>query len=148
MNTYNNRKDWWICRPECPWERTHKLGDWNRKNLLSSNKGLIITDIDYIYFYYLKKKIILLENKTFNHIIPPWQYKTLELVDQIFKKGTPEGWEYLGLHSSRFEKTSFEDGRAYFDSYQFTEDEYKEMVSLEDKTIIKSDFRTNFIQEN
>jgi hypothetical protein len=103
---------------------------WIRKNLPDSNTGYMVTDLDFILSNYKTKKIMLLEIKSRNRMLPTWQAKLFKRIDSWIKKGIDQDWQYLGFHTIIFENTNFTDGRVFFDGKVVTEQELIQQLSF------------------
>ena len=84
------------------------FSDWLRKNpKLSSCKGFITTNVDYIWKNYKTGDFILLEIKTFMAELKFPQTKMLYDLDDMLKPNK----KYKGFYLIQFDKTNPEDSR-------------------------------------
>lgn len=115
--------------PDCPWEKLHKMSDWIREYLPDSSIGFLVTDIDFVFYNYMTKKIALIEVKTNNSQVARWQFGILQHVAQCIQKGIYDGWQFAGLYLVRFEHTFFDDGKCYLNNTEVTEQQLKDAFS-------------------
>lgn len=103
---------------------------WIRTNLPDSSTGFLVSDLDFIIFNYKTKKILLLEVKTRNAVIRPWQKILFENIDRWIKNGIDKEWMYCGFHIVQFENNSSEDGKCWLDGKETDPFQLKEFLSL------------------
>lgn len=119
-----------MTRPEITGVRDLGFSGWIRKKLPDSKTGFLVSDLDFVLENYKTKKIMLVEIKTRNAQIRQWQRILFKNINKWISEGMDEGWSYLGFHLIRFENTSFDDGKVFFDNKQVTEDELIEILSF------------------
>lgn len=73
---------------------------------------------------------MLIEVKTRNSHVRPWQRQLFKLINNAFINGLDKRWKYLGFHLVGFENTDFEDGCVYLDDEPVTEAGLIEFLSL------------------
>lgn len=78
-----------------------------RQSEISSEKGFITTDIDYLWKNYKTGKWMILEEKTHGATVPRWQGEFLQLLDKL---GANDPL-YCGAYLVRFENTDPDNGR-------------------------------------
>lgn len=123
------------CKDEnCPHESLKSLSDWIRKNCPPSQNSFCVSDLDFILWNYSTKKVIMLEVKTRNAGVKDWQKIMWSNLRKWIQRGIDDDWTFFGFHCIRFEKTSFQDGLCFFDNHQISEDELKEILSMEYET--------------
>jgi len=121
--------------------------DWCKINL-PSRYLFFITDIDMI-IRDRKGRIMLIEKKCKKAVPKKSQSITYRMLHNLILKADKTGaldlgaghsslydWTYYGFHLLQFENTSFEDGKAYFDNKEVTEEELKKILSF-DSDILK-----------
>lgn len=106
------------------------MSDWTRQNLPDSCTGFMVTDLDFILSNYKSKRIMLLEIKTRNTDIKPWQKNIFVNLNKWIQRGICDDWKFLGIHLIKFENTNFGDGRVWFDNILLTEDELIKKLSF------------------
>ena len=114
--------------PNCPHERLLYFNDWVRENLPGGDKGFMVSDIDFVLADFVKKRWMMLELKTYGKEPKERQHKLFVMVDCCIK-AVNNGWEYYGFHLIKFEKSTFEDGKVYFDNKLSSEEEIKRILS-------------------
>ena len=119
-----------MTRQEITNTRDLTFSRWIRNNLPDSSTGLIVSDLDFILCNYKNKKLMLLEIKTRNAELKTWQSILFSNIDRWIKKGIDADWEYKGFHCLKFENTFFNDGRAFLDGHETTEEELIYLLSI------------------
>ncbi len=92
---------------------------------VEANDGFTFIDIDTILRNYQRKTFALLEVKTKQAPLSTAQTHIFNELDGALKRGVGDGWTYLGFYILSFEKTSFEDGKAFLNDTEVSEDEFK-----------------------
>jgi hypothetical protein len=119
-----------VTRPERSYKRHLQFNDWIRANLIDSSRGLLVTDIDFVFINPKRKVLMLLEVKQKNNYPRPFQLNLFMLLDMIIRKGIADsGYDYLGFHVLRFENTFWDDGKVWYDEKEITESEFKTMMN-------------------
>lgn len=119
-----------MTRQEVTGKRPLDFSQWVRKSLPDSSTGFSASDIDFILWNWKTKKVMLLEIKTRNGDLRKGQRMMFELLHKWLTIGVNGRWKYCGFHLVQFEKTTFEDGRTYFDRNEVTEQELIIQLSL------------------
>ncbi|MBM3182272.1 MAG: hypothetical protein FJZ86_18290 [Chloroflexi bacterium] len=84
------------------------FSSWLRmQDEISSEKGFISTDIDFLWRNYKTGEWMILEEKTHGAIVPRWQGQFLMLIDSLGEKDKL----YKGTYLVRFENTDPDNGR-------------------------------------
>jgi len=84
------------------------FSSWLRKqDEISSDKGFITTDIDFLWRNYKTGEWMILEEKTRGATVPRWQGEFLQLIDNLGASDTL----YKGVYLVRFENTDPDNGR-------------------------------------
>lgn len=73
--------------------KSMKMNDWIRMSCKSPKDGLLVTDLDFIFYDYKKNLMMLVETKTFNAVMKDWQRNLFKKLDSALK--TTE--EYQGF---------------------------------------------------
>lgn len=118
---------------DCPHEKVMFFSDWVRENCPCSSTGFLVTDIDFILISQQSKSIMLLEVKTKDKSIEPWQRNILNVFHKIISYGLPmvkSDMVYLGMHSVRFSNTDFTNGECYLDGNIITESELRDLLNF------------------
>lgn len=71
-----------------------KLNDWIRKNCKPSSEGLLVTDVDFIFFDYKKNKYMMLEAKTYDAKMKLWQKQVYKKIDKSLRNDP----DYVGFY--------------------------------------------------
>ena len=117
-----------MTEPEHTGLRDLYFSQWIRKKLPDSYTGFRVTDLDFILWNEATKQVILLEIKSKQAKLKPYQHRMWGHMNRWLINGCD--WEYLGFHLVTFENTSFEDGRCFFDHDEISESELIEKLSL------------------
>ena len=102
---------------------------WLRDFYLPHTSGFIASDVDFVLYDYVKKKVALVEVKTKNARFEWWQEKFYESLDKWISAGIDEDWEYVGFYLVQFEKNFFDDGECKLNGVVRTEEEVKYILS-------------------
>jgi len=115
---------------------------------LPNRRLFFITDIDMI-IRDRNGRIMLVEKKCKKAVPKKSQSITYRMLHALILRADKTGaldlgdgygslydWTYYGFHLLQFENTSFEDGKAYFDNKEVTEEELKKILSF-DSDILK-----------
>ena len=102
-------------------EHSTEFGLWLRGQLpnqktcvesIDSKKGYVATNIDFLWSNYRTGDWMLIEEKRFGKFVKSWQAALFKLLDDCCK----EHPKYHGFHILRFEHTSPDDGKIWWDS--------------------------------
>lgn len=104
---------------------------WVRENLPDSSTGYMASDLDFIFWNYKTKKVMLIEIKTRNADVKTWQKIMWSNIDKWIKNGIDSNWTYLGFNFIQFERTNFEDGRCYLNGNEISELELIQVLNLQ-----------------
>lgn len=104
---------------------------WVRENLPDSSTGYMASDLDFIFWNYKTKKVMLIEIKTRNADVKTWQRIMWSNIDKWIKNGIDSNWTYLGFNYIQFEGTNFEDGRCYLNGNEISELELIQVLNLQ-----------------
>lgn len=80
--------------------KSTQMNDWIRMMCKEPQDGLLVTDLDFIFYDYKLNRMKMIEVKTFGAKIKDWQlniYKTLDLGLRSMPK-TPQTPEYEGFY--------------------------------------------------
>lgn len=110
-------------KPEITGKRNLEFSQWVKDNLPDSSTGYMVSDLDFVFYDYIRKKIALVEVKQYNKIIDTWQDNVFKFLKNCIKKGKPDDWEFMGYFVVRFEKTNFKDGKVYLNGTESSEEE-------------------------
>tara|TARA_R110000824_G_scaffold368468_1_gene557791 strand:- start:78 stop:473 length:396 start_codon:yes stop_codon:yes gene_type:complete len=123
-----------MTRQEITQVRCKKFSQWTRKNLPDSKTGFVVFDVDFIFSNYIKKTIMIIEEKTHNGECGFAQKKFLELLNKIFKEGCDKtNYDYKGYYTVVFENECFDDGKCYLIDNQ--KDNHKKLLIKEKEFI-------------
>ena len=127
----------WICLNEkdeinknCPHENTKKFNDWVRYKLPDSYTGFSASDLDFIFWNWIAKKVMFIEIKSRKKYPKKGQKIMWKNIHKWMLKGIDNDWEYLGFHLIQFENTDFEDGKCYLDKKEIKEKELIDFLSF------------------
>lgn len=107
-----------MTRQEVTGTRDLTISKWIRDNLPDSRTGFLASDLDFIVENWRSKKIAFLEIKTHRKNIEKkqkWQKILFSNIDRWVRRGICEekSWKYMGFFILLFDKTSFQDGKAW-----------------------------------
>ena len=120
-----------MTRPEMTGKREIDFSRWVRANLPDSSTGFMASDIDFYLFNYKTKNHALVEIKTYTGQLKRWQDEMYARLGKwIDEGGRKEGWNYIGFFLIKFENKDFTDGKVFLNGKESTEDEIKEILSL------------------
>lgn len=119
-----------MTRQEFSGVRDLTFSGWVRKELPDSSTGFMVADLDFILQNYKTKKLMLLEIKTRNAELRPWQYNLFKNLDRWIAKGIDLDWRYLGFHRIKFQNTFFNDGKCFYDDNEISEDDLRQELSF------------------
>lgn len=107
------------------------FSEWIRNNLPNTSTGQLVTDLDFIVSNYKTKQILMLEVKTRNASLKKHQRITFSEISNTLRIGyTSSDWRYYGFHFLVFERTCFEDGKAFLNNKPITERELIDFLSF------------------
>jgi hypothetical protein len=111
--------------------RDLRFNGWIRNQLPDSSTGFCVSDLDFIIWNWKARKILLLEVKTRNRTLPKFQQIMFRNLAQWIRAGISNEWTFEGFHALRFSDTDFNDGVAYLNNKEVTEEQVIEYLSLE-----------------
>jgi hypothetical protein len=95
-----------------------------------ANLGFTFTDIDGILRNHKKRTIGIIEVKTRNGSLTYAQEKTFNELEAILTRGcNGTSWTFVGFSVLRFERTSFEDGKAWFNDDLTTQEQFLQYLT-------------------
>ena len=113
-----------MTRQEVTGTRDLTFSGWIREHLPDSSTGFLASDLDFILWNWKTRRLMLIEVKTRGAKMRFWQESLFKMFDNLILIGAEHlcpAIEYRGFHCIRFENTSFDDGRVYFDDTLTTE---------------------------
>lgn len=119
-----------MTRQEITGIRNLDFSGWVRKYLPDSATGFLVSDLDFVFLDWQKKKLMLLEVKTRNADLKPWQQNLFAHLTRWIGNGIDSGWKFLGFHVLKFENTFFDDGKVWFDGKETDECNLIEDINL------------------
>lgn len=111
--------------------RDLRFNNWIRNQLPDSQTGFCVSDLDFIIWNWKTRKIMLLEVKTRNKSLPTFQVYMFRNLSKWIRAGISKDWTYEGFHALRFSDTDFNDGVAYLNNKEVTEQQVIDYLSLE-----------------
>jgi len=111
--------------------RDLRFNSWIRNQLPDSSTGFCVSDLDFIIWNWKARKILLLEVKTRNKTLPKFQQIMFRNLAQWIRAGISSEWTFEGFHALRFSDTDFNDGVAYLNNKEVTEQQVIKYLSLE-----------------
>ena len=123
-----------MTKSEITGKRDLRFSQWIRSELPDSNGGaFLVTDLDFILCSMTYKLLMLVECKTRNKTIRPWQQDIFNILDRCIKYALPKimpEWEYKGFHAIKFENTFFDNGRVFLDGQEVDEEGLRYFLSM------------------
>ena len=90
--------------------KSTEMNDWIRLSCKEPQEGLLVTDIDFLFYDFKLKRMKILEVKTFNKKIKDWQAKLYKTLDFALMNMTEldniGGFEYEGFFVLTLDTTS------------------------------------------
>lgn len=83
--------------------KSTKMNDWIRMILKDPKFGLLVTDLDFIFYDYKKKRMKLIEVKTFNATMKRWQRELFAIINKALENQTQD-IEYEGFFLIQLDK--------------------------------------------
>jgi hypothetical protein len=120
-----------MTRKEQTGVRDLTFSGWIRQKLPDSSTGYSVSDLDFVLWNWKTKKIMLIELKTRNSYPRMNQKKMWHNIHKWIKNGIGDGWLYYGFNLIKFENTSFDDGRVWFNKQTVSETELIKILSME-----------------
>jgi len=125
-----------MTRKEQTGVRNLDFSGWIREKLPDSKTGFMVSDLDFIFYNYKTKKLMLVEVKTRKGKMRTWQERLFIMLDKLIKASAADfGIKYYGFKCIRFESTSFKNGRCVVDGIVnrkvVTESELIKILSME-----------------
>ncbi len=119
-------------------ERTNKrssvFSGWIRKKLPDPKAGFCVTDIDWLFWNWRTRKLMLVEEKTKMGSISPWFRKFLQnVLNPALKEYCAKNEiDYRGFHLLQFVNDGPEDGMILLNGKEVTEEELIKFLSMKD----------------
>lgn len=95
-----------------------------------ANRGFTFIDIDTILRNHEKQTFALLEIKCKAAPLSYAQAKIFNELNEFLERGTCCGWTYVGFFLLQFENTSFEDGKAFLNEQEITDDDFRTFLKI------------------
>lgn len=115
--------------------RPLNFSNWIRNCLPDSSNGYMVTDQDWIFWDFKRRKLLLAEEKTYMAEIAPWFYNFIcnVLNPALAQFCDGNHIDYRGYHLIQFENTSPKDGRIYLDKLEVTPKELRDTLAMIDR---------------
>jgi len=125
-----------MTRKEQTGVRDLTLSGWVREHLPDSSSGFMVSDLDFIFWNYKTRNLMLLEAKTRGSFPRPWQRNIFSMLDRMIRYAVQTMPEfkmvtYHGFHVLTFQNTFFDDGEAYIDGQLSSEEDVRIFLSME-----------------
>lgn len=75
--------------------KSTKMNDWIRMCCKPPKEGLLVSDLDFIFFDFKKRRMKLIEVKTYNAKIKDWQRRLYKRIDSALKNKKHECGDYF-----------------------------------------------------
>ncbi len=112
-------------KQEVTGKRSLAFSAWIREQLPDSSTGLCVGNLDWIFWNWKTRILILAEEKTngVNYISTWYARFVKEILDPALKEyAAKNDILYLGFHLISFEKTNPSDGKVYIDKREVSEE--------------------------
>lgn len=121
-----------MVRPEVTGVRSLGFSGWIRTNLPDTQTGFGVTNIDWVFWNYKTRILLLVEEKTHGAHMRLFLSRLIsEVLDPALKAFCPTVHIiYLGFHVVRFENELPSDGKIWWDDEEITESVLTERLSF------------------
>ncbi len=121
-----------MTRQEVTGERSLEFSRWIRSELPDSQTGYLVTNLDWIFYNYKSKIILMIEEKTHGAKVREWQSRLFNeiIAPALSDWCSKHNFIWLGFHSIVFENTNPKDGKIYWDDELISEDTLRERLSF------------------
>jgi hypothetical protein len=114
-----------VTRPEITGKRSLEFSSWIKKRLPDSSTGYMVGNLDWIFWNYKTRRLILLEEKTHGAQVAPWFSRMMR---EVFAPALQtfcdkEGIEFKGFHVITFQNSSPSDGTIRIDGTEISEED-------------------------
>jgi len=87
-------------------ERNLDFSRWCRKNLKDSKLGLVLCDVDFVFYDYKTNKMMLIETKIFGDDLVDYASRQIfQILNKALKNYKENDFQYLGYHLLSFSCT-------------------------------------------
>lgn len=97
----------------------------------SEKNHMTFNNIDYLICNYIKKKIMLIEEKRFNSELTFAQTEAFKIINGFLSTGNFKDYEYCGFHQLIFENTLPTDGKMIWDNIPIDEEKLIQILNFE-----------------
>jgi hypothetical protein len=121
-----------MVRTEMTGVRSLGFSGWIRENLPDTQTGYGVTNIDWVFWNYKTRVLLLAEEKTHGGHLRNFLARLMsEVIDPALKAFCPTvGIVYLGFHVVRFENETPADGKIWWDNEELTEAGLKDRLTF------------------
>jgi hypothetical protein len=115
-----------------------QFSEWLRKQVsIDSNKGYIVTDLDFIWENYKTNEFMLIKEKRKMNKMTWVQEKQFKRIDSILKHST----YYKGFYLIQFQNTNPDDGKIFWNYKEISKEELIEKLQFKNVDIKSSYFK-------
>ena len=122
--------------------RDLRFNNWIRNQLPDSCTGFSVSDLDFIVWNYKTRRVLMLETKTRESELRPFQDNMFSNIDSWIRRGVTANWTYHGFYLLQFTDTDFNDGLCFINEVrhgvtgqdnrvEVSQDQVVEFLSLE-----------------
>lgn len=124
-----------MTRAEQTGKRSLAFSNWIRYALPDSSTGFCVTNQDWVFWDFKRRRLLLAEEKTFDRPVARWMVLFIkQVLDPALRAYCPpNGIRYYGYHYIRFQHTSPNDGLIHFDSRVVTPGELASLLAMHDE---------------
>ena len=117
-----------MTRQELTGTRSLEFSAWIRKNCPGSESGFCVGNLDWIFWDWKKRRLLLIEEKTHNSVnFACWMKRLMTevFVPALERFCADNDIEFRGFHIVRFEKNSPSDCRIWLDDVKIDEKAFR-----------------------
>lgn len=114
-------------------ERSLEFSRWIRENLPDSQTGLCVTNIDWVFYNWRTKKLMLCEEKTHMAKLSKWFEMLISYVIEPALRAfcRYHAIQYKGYHLIQFDGTSPDDGKIFVNGKLMDKKAFTSWISLQ-----------------
>ncbi len=123
-----------MTRAEQTGKRSLDFSRWIRHTLPESSTGFMVTNQDWVFWDFKRRRLLLAEEKCFDKPVAPWMIRFIkDVLDPALRSYCPNnGIRYYGYHYIRFQHTGPDNGLIYFDDRAVTPGVLADLLAMSD----------------
>jgi len=122
-----------MTRPEMTGKRSLEFSGWILRRLADSSMGFCVGNLDWIFWNYKTRRLLIAEEKTHSAVCKPWFSRLMrDVIDPALRAHAEAGnYTYLGFHIITFELAApGDEGEMFWDGAPITEEELVKNLTL------------------